>query len=91
MALSAEPVWQLDYATRGDGLYASIDDPEPALSYEIETDILLNYVPPNPQIVGITVINFLKHFPRRDVTPMHSHATAVVEELFRKYPLVPLH
>jgi hypothetical protein len=39
--------------------------------------------------VGITVVNFLKHFPRRDVTPVHSHAAAVVEELFRKYPLVP--
>jgi len=90
MALRAESLWQLDYDARGDVLYASLGDPQPALSYAIETDILLNYIPPNPQVVGITVVNFLKHFPCRDVTPVHSHAAAVVEELFRKYPLVPL-
>lgn len=90
MALSAESLWQLDYDARGDVLYASIGDPQSALSYEIETDVLLNYVPPNPHVVGITVINFLKHFPRLDATPVHSHATAIVEELYRKYPLVPV-
>ena len=91
MAMSAEPVWQLDYDARGDVLYASIGDPQPALSYEIETDVLLNYIPPNPRVVGITVINFLKHFPRREIAPIDSHATAVVEDLYRKYPCVPMH
>jgi hypothetical protein len=90
MAVRAESLWQLDYDERGDVLYASLGNPHPALSYEIETDILLNYAPPNPQVVGITVLNFLKHFPRRDGTPVQSHAAAIVEELFRKYPLVPL-
>ncbi len=90
MALRAEPVWQLDYDARGDVLYASIGDPQPALSCEIETDVLLNYVPPNPQVVGITVLNFLKHFPRWDSTPVHRHATTVVEKLYGKYHLVPL-
>jgi hypothetical protein len=47
MALSAESLWQLDYDARGDVLYASLGDPQPALSYEIETDILLNYIPLN--------------------------------------------
>jgi hypothetical protein len=89
MALSAKSSWEIDYDARGDVLYASLGDPQPALSCEIETDILLNYVPPNPQVVGITVLNFLKHFPPRDVTAMHNHAIAVVEELYRKYPLVP--
>ena len=89
MALSAESLWQLDYDARGDVLYASRGDPQPALSYEIDTDILLNYVPPDLHVVGITVLNFLKHFPRCDSIPVQSHAAAIVEELFRKYPLVP--
>jgi hypothetical protein len=90
MAVSAESLWQFDYDVRGDVLYASRGDPQPAISYEIETDILLNYVAPNLHVVGITVLNFLKHFPRQDRTPVRSHAAAIVEELFRKYPLVPL-
>jgi hypothetical protein len=89
MALSAESLWQLDYDARGDVLYASLGDPQLALSYEIDTDILPNYVPPNLHVVGITVLNFLKHFPRRDSIPVQSHAAAIVEQLFRKYPLVP--
>jgi hypothetical protein len=71
-------------------LYACLGDPQPALSYEIETAVLLNYAPPKLHVVGITVITFLKHYPRRDVTSVLSHATAVVEELHRKYPLVPV-
>jgi hypothetical protein len=90
MAVSADALWQPDYDARGDVLYASIGDPQPALSYEIETDILLNYVPPNPRVGGIAVLNFLKHFPRRESTPVQSHAAARVDELFSKYPLVPL-
>jgi hypothetical protein len=90
MAVSAESLWQLDYDERGDVLYASRGDPEPALSYEIETDILLNYVPADSHVIGMTLLNFLKHFPRRDSTSILSHAAAIVEELFRKYPLVPL-
>jgi hypothetical protein len=90
MAVSAELLWQLDYDARGDVLYASLGDPQPALSYEVETDVLLNYVPPDSHVVGITLLNFLKHFPRRDRTPVRSHAAAIIEELFRKYPLVPV-
>jgi uncharacterized protein YuzE len=90
MALKTESVWQLDYDARGDVLYASLGAPQPALSYEIEPDVLLNYVPPHPQVVGITVLNCLRHFPRRDMTPIDSHAATVVEEVYRKYPRVPL-
>jgi hypothetical protein len=39
--------------------------------------------------VGLTLINFRKHFPcPHPKTPLE-HATAVVEELLRKYPQVP--
>jgi hypothetical protein len=94
MALSAESsesLWQLNYDARGDVLYACLGDPQPTLIYyEIETDVLLNYAPPKLHVVGITVITFLKHHPRRDVTSVLSYATTVVEELRCKYPLVPV-
>ena len=88
MALDAGQAWQFDYDEQGDVLYASMGEPQPALSHEVETDVLLLYVPPSQQVVGMTVVNFLKHFPRRKGIPVLAHAVVVVQELLAKYPEV---
>jgi len=72
------------------GSYASIDAPQPAVSIEVEPDVLLRYVPPGDEVVGVTMLNFLKHFPLPPQTPLLAHATAVVEQLLQRYPKVPM-
>jgi hypothetical protein len=90
MALNIEHALQLQYDERGDVLYASIGAPQPALSIEVKPDVLLRYVPPGDEVVGVTMLNFLKHFPLPPQTPLLAHATAVVEQLLQHYPKVPM-
>jgi hypothetical protein len=89
MAMNVKPGFTLDYNAQGEVVYSSIPAPQPALSVEVKPDGLLRYVPPSLKVVGCTLINFLTHFPcLLPRTPLE-HATAVVEELLRKYPRVP--
>jgi hypothetical protein len=90
MAVTETPSWDLDYDDEVDVLYASRGAPQPASSLEVLDDVLLRYVPPRPEVVGITIVNFLKHFPNLKAKPFQVHAAAVLEELFRKYPSVPM-
>ena len=85
MAINVKSVFTLDYDAQGDVVYASVPAPQPALSVEVEPDVLLRYVPPSLEVVGCTLINFPCLPPK---TPIE-HAMAVVEELLRKYPQVP--
>ncbi len=89
MAVTVTPSWDLDYDEEVDVLYASRGAPQPAASFEVIDDVLLRYVPPHTEIVGITIVNFLKHFPNVEAKPFQAHATAVLEELSRKYPGMP--
>jgi hypothetical protein len=63
MAVNVKPMFTLDYDAQGDVIYASMPAPQPALSVEVEPDVLLRYVPPSLEGVGCTFINFLRHFP----------------------------
>lgn len=90
MAVTVHPPWDLDYDEEVDVLYTSRGSPQPAASIEIMDDVLLRYVPPHTEVVGITVLNFLKHFPNIEAQPFQAHAIAVVEGLFCKYPVVPM-
>jgi hypothetical protein len=51
-------------------------------------DVLLRYIPPCTEVVGVTIANFLKHFPNVQGKPSQAPAAAVIEELFRNYPAV---
>ena len=90
MALSTPRAFTIDYDAQGDVLYVSLTAPQPALSLEVEPDVLLRYVPPGLKVVGITFLNFLMHFPGPDPKTTLAHATTVVEGILRKYPKVPL-
>jgi hypothetical protein len=48
--------------------------------------VLLQYVPPHPQVVGLTIVNFRRHFPCPEGTAAPTRAMAVVQELLAKYP-----
>jgi uncharacterized protein YuzE len=87
---SQDDVLSMDYDTDSDVLYASLGPPQASLSYEIVKDIWLDYVPPNRAVIGITVINFLRHYPVEDRTQLLSAGTAVVKTLLERYPSVPL-
>jgi uncharacterized protein YuzE len=82
MALGSTSELILDYDQEGDVLYASLGPPQPAISDEIDDDILLRYCPPSPQVVGITILNFRRHFPSDE-------AAEVIQRLLQKYPMVP--
>jgi uncharacterized protein YuzE len=80
---------RLNYDAEADVLYASIDKPQPAVSVEIETDVLLRYVPPSHEIVGITMIYFQDLFPCPPQKHLYEHAASVVIDLLTKYRVVP--
>ena len=83
-----KPLW-LNYDEEADVLYASIDTPQPAVSVEIEADVLWRYVPPSDEIVGITMIYFQEHFPCPPQKNLYEHAASVVIDLLTKYRVVP--
>jgi len=87
---SPDDILELDYDAENDVLYASLGTPQAALSYEMMEDVLLRYIPPSPEVVGITIINFLRHYPLRDTALVLSAAKAVVEGLLEKSPSIPL-
>jgi hypothetical protein len=86
---SLDDTLELDYDERNDVLYASLGPPQAALSYEIMEDVLLRYVPPNPAVVGITIIDFLAHYRVEDRAQLLTAAKAVVQDLLQRYPSVP--
>jgi uncharacterized protein YuzE len=90
MVVTISLPWNLDYDAEVDVLYASRGAPQPAASLEVIDDVLLRYVPPHSEVVGITIVNFLKHFPNIGAKPFQAHATGVLEEVLRKYPSVPM-
>jgi len=90
MAVTVHPPWDLAYDDEVDVLYASRGSPQPAASFEVMDDVLLRYLPPHTEVVGITVLNFLEHFPNIDAQPFQVHAIAVVEGLLSKYLVVAM-
>jgi hypothetical protein len=80
---------RLSYDEEADVLYASIDKPQLAVSVEMEPDVLLRYVPPSNEIVGITMIYFQDHFPCPPQKNLYEHAASVVIDLLTKYRVVP--
>lgn len=90
MAMITETGWQLDYDEDSDVLYASFGPPQRALSWEVSPDVLLRYVPPRIDVVGITVIHCLRHFPCPAGVPVDVYLYALVHVLWRNHPKVPL-
>jgi uncharacterized protein YuzE len=82
MAVKSTPALVLDYDQEGDILYASFGPPQHAVTDEVDDDILLRYCPPNRDVVGITIVNFRRHFP-------HEDATDVIHRVLQQYPVVP--
>jgi uncharacterized protein YuzE len=82
MALRPTPDLILDYDQEGDVLYASLGPPQYAVTDEVDDDILLRYCPPSRDVVGITIVNFRRHFP-------HEAPVDVIQRIFRRYPIVP--
>ena len=67
---SKNDMLDVDYDEENDVIYASLGPPQAALSYEISKDVWLDYIPPNRTVVGITVLNFLKHYPVTNKTAL---------------------
>jgi uncharacterized protein YuzE len=82
MAVSGSAALEWQYDAQGDVLYASFGPPQPAITDEIEDDVWLRYCPPQPHVVGITILNFRRHFPSQE--PAY-----VIQQVFEKYPVVP--
>ena len=91
MAMNLGKPLRLNYDEEADVLYASIDKPQPAISVEIEAGILLRYTPPGNEVVGVTLISFLDHFPCPPQKQIYEHAASVVTDLLMKYRVLPAH
>jgi hypothetical protein len=87
---SLDETLELDYDAANDVLYASLGAPQAALSYEMIEDILFRYIPPSPEVVGITIINFLEHYSMHDKAKLPMSAKPIVQDLLQKYSHVPL-
>lgn len=57
-----EKVIQMSYNKEMDILYLSVGDPRPAISEELEDDILLRLDIETGEVVGLTVLNFSTRF-----------------------------
>ena len=55
---------QFHYDREADVLYLSIGKPQKAETIEIGEDFVLRLHSKSGQVVGITIINFSKHFPQ---------------------------
>jgi len=55
---------QFHYDREADVLYLSLGKPQKAKTIEIGEDFVLRLHPKNRQVVGMTIINFSKHFPQ---------------------------
>jgi uncharacterized protein YuzE len=53
---------QLFYDDEGDVLYLSVGDPRPAISEELDDDVLLRHDIETGEVVGLTVLNFSARF-----------------------------
>jgi uncharacterized protein YuzE len=82
MALSSPSTLVLDYDQEADVLYASFGSPQRAVTEEVDEDILLRYCPPSRDVVGITIMNFRRHFPQEAPAD-------VIRSVLRRYPSVP--
>jgi uncharacterized protein YuzE len=89
VAISLGKPLRLNYDEEADVLYASIDKPQPALSVEMEADILLRYTPPGNEVVGVTLISFQEHFPCPPQKNIYEHAASIVTDLLMKYRVIP--
>jgi uncharacterized protein YuzE len=87
---SKDNTLDLDYDEQNDVLYASLGSPQAALSYEISKDVWLDYIPPNRTVMGITVLNFLEHYPVTNRDTLLEMARTIVQDLLQRYPVVPL-
>jgi uncharacterized protein YuzE len=57
-----EKVIQMSYNKEMDILYLSVGDPRPAITEELGDDILLRLDIETGEVVGLTVLNFSRHF-----------------------------
>jgi uncharacterized protein YuzE len=87
---SKDTILDLNYDEQNDVLYASLGPPQAALSYQISKDIWLDYIPPNRRVMGVTILNFLEHYPVTNNGTWLEIAQIVVQDLLEKYPSVPL-
>jgi uncharacterized protein YuzE len=82
MAIRDSAALELAYDAQSDVLYASLGAPQPGITDEAEDDVWLRYCPPQPQVVGVTILNFRRHFPAQE-------PAAVIQQVLEKYPVVP--
>jgi len=55
---------QFHYDRDADVLYLSVNKPQKAKTIEIGEDFVLRLHPKSGQVIGMTIINFSKHFPQ---------------------------
>ena len=55
---------QFHYDREADVLYLSVGKPQRAKTVEMGEDFVLRLHPKTAEVVGITIINFSKHFPQ---------------------------
>jgi uncharacterized protein YuzE len=55
---------QFHYDREADVLYLSVGKPQRAKTVETGEDFVLRLHPKNGEVVGMTIINFSKHFPQ---------------------------
>ncbi|MBI3811451.1 MAG: DUF2283 domain-containing protein [Nitrospirae bacterium] len=56
------------YDREADVLYLSVGKPQKAKSVETGDDFVLRLHPKTAEVVGLTIIDFSKHFPQLDPT-----------------------
>ena len=74
------------YDREADVLYLSIGKPQKAKTLEIGEDFVLRLKPKSGQVIGMTIINFAKHFPqlRTGRSPLPANGSFNAARLFEQ-------
>ncbi len=79
-----ESTFTYSYDREADVMYLSIGQPQKAKTIELTDDFLLRFSPQTGKVVGLTIIDFSKHFPYLEIPPKFSKGVGDVEMVAKK-------
>ena len=79
-----ESTFTYNYDREADVMYLSIGQPQKAKTIELTDDFLLRLSPQTGKVVGLTIIDFSKHFPYLEIPPKFPKGLGDVEMVAKK-------
>ena len=79
-----ENTFTYSYDREADVMYLSIGQPQKAKTIELTDDFLLRLSPQTREVVGLTIIDFSRHFPYLEIPPKFENGFSDVKMVAKK-------